>query len=309
MTTFRQAQTGNRVYRGVGQSPNMGQVSAQGAQGYLKRELRNRNQGGVVRPVGNDGKSDSRSGAAARALRGGQISGNLGNNVGRPGANKNPGRKMQGTKSPLNQGQGQGQAVGTTPSPVQIPQVTVNANGTLELPYSQNMSSAAIQALNESNEELLNLQMEEQAMAQEAMQGRRDADIAFKELGKQNLSTNASGGTAFSSKYGKDVADTSTAYSNTLSDISRREADFNQNAALRRATIQRSLNEQLAAAAQENQFDLTEDAGSLGYGQYQGDTHSHDKNRNKNKNKNKPKPPPKKGTGVAPAKPGKGKRK
>lgn len=291
MVSFRQAQTGNRVYRGVGQSPNLGQVSAKGAQGYLKRELRKPSKG--VRPVGNDGQSDRRSGVAARALRGGQIAGNLGNNVGRPGANPNPSRQQKGVKSGFNnKGKKSSQTVGATPEAISppTPQVTVTSNGTLELPYSQNLGLSAMKALQDSNDELLSLQQEEQQMQMEAMQGRRDADLAYKQLQQQNLSSNASGGTVFSSMYGKSVAEGAGAYSNTLADISRQEADFNQQAALRRAMIQSSLAEQLAAAAQENQVDLTEEAGNLGYGRYQGEVHTHDKNKNKNKSKSGTRP-------------------
>lgn len=280
MVSFNKAQTGSRVYRGVGTSPNLGQVSARGAQGYLKREL-NKPQNGV-RPVGNDGKSDRRSGVAARALRGGPIAGNLGNNVGRPGPGA--GRKnlpSKGVKSNLPQ---KSRSEGTNSSPVgtslsttpTAPQVKVNANGMLELPYSQNMSLSAMKALQGSNEELLALQQEEQALQQEAMQGRRDADLTYRQLQQQNLAGNASSGTAYSSAYGKDVADSASAYSNTLADISRRESDFTQQASLRRAMIQSALAEQLAAAAQENQVELTDQAGELGFGQYQGETHGHD---------------------------------
>lgn len=78
MANIRKALVGNRVYGGVRTSPNKGQVSAKGAQGYLKRELAKRRTGPVgpvkisrpiVRPKGRDGKSDSRSGVAATALR------------------------------------------------------------------------------------------------------------------------------------------------------------------------------------------------------------------------------------------------
>lgn len=62
-------QTGKRVYNGVSQSPNRGQVSAKGAQGYIKRELRKKQKSGVLRQVGSDGKSDSRSAVAALALK------------------------------------------------------------------------------------------------------------------------------------------------------------------------------------------------------------------------------------------------
>lgn len=78
MANIRKALVGNRVYGGVRNSPNKGQVSAKGAQGYLKRELAKRRPGpmgpvqvknSIVRPKGRDGKSDSRSGVAAHALR------------------------------------------------------------------------------------------------------------------------------------------------------------------------------------------------------------------------------------------------
>lgn len=69
MASIRKAQTGNRVYKGISQSPNVGQVSAKGSQGYIKRELRKKARSGVVRQIGGDGKSDSRSAVAALALR------------------------------------------------------------------------------------------------------------------------------------------------------------------------------------------------------------------------------------------------
>lgn len=70
MTSIRKAQTGKRLYKmGTSQSPNMGQVSAKGAQGYVKRELRKKARAGIVRQVGGDGKSDRRSAVAAKALR------------------------------------------------------------------------------------------------------------------------------------------------------------------------------------------------------------------------------------------------
>lgn len=118
MVSANKALTGKRVYKGVSQSPNVGQVSAKGSQGYIKRELRKKNNlqskrlGGTkppikpkpmfkpapvpqkpmfkhppkaaqasllkqaaianrpsfARPVGRDGKSDSRSAVAAKAL-------------------------------------------------------------------------------------------------------------------------------------------------------------------------------------------------------------------------------------------------
>lgn len=279
MATMRQAQTGNRVYRGVGTSPNMGPVSAKGAQGYLQRELR-KPAAATARPVGSDGKSDSRSGVAARAL----------NNTigGRPQAGKlNQPKGPQGVNSGLGQKGQHQQPVGAAPAqqaPV-VPQIKVNANGQLELPYSQNLSLAAMQALQGSNDDLMALQQEEQELQQMVQQGRRDAETQYGQLKEQTLSGNASNGTAFSSMYAKGVADNATAYSNTLADLSRQETDGQQQFAARRAAIQNSLAQTLAQQAQEEADALNEDAGSLGYGTYQGEDHSHDKN--------KPKPKPK----------------
>lgn len=76
--------TGNRVYKGGVTAPNKGPVSAKGAQGYVKRELRSKltdrkrtlaKPGGgmiqrpVVSPKGSDGASDRRSKVAAMALQ------------------------------------------------------------------------------------------------------------------------------------------------------------------------------------------------------------------------------------------------
>ena len=76
MSSIQKAQTGKRVYNGAGTSPNKGQVSAKGAQGYIQRELRNKNdlnqkrQSGMAaaNPKGSDGQSDSRSAVAAKSL-------------------------------------------------------------------------------------------------------------------------------------------------------------------------------------------------------------------------------------------------
>ena len=76
---IRKALTGNRVYKGGMTAPNKGAVSAKGATGYVKRELRKRSSltkpksGGIVRPMvspkGKDGNSDRRSRVAAMALQ------------------------------------------------------------------------------------------------------------------------------------------------------------------------------------------------------------------------------------------------
>lgn len=275
MASLQRAQTGNRVYGGVGQSPNRGQVSARGAQGYLQRELGNRNQGGVRNPVGRDGKSDSRSGVASRALNQGFAS-----NGGRPQAG---GKKPGGNKAKLPGAKGTKPTVATpleqasqqVIAPPPPPQIKVNDQGLLELPYSQNMSSGALKAFTDGNEELVGLQAEEQAMQLEAMQGRRDANTQYGQLKTQTLAGNSTGGTAFSSMHSQQIAGNATAYSNTLGDISKKEADFNQNASARRAAIQSSLAMQLASGAQEYGDELGDEAGTLGFGTEEHPTNEH----------------------------------
>lgn len=96
MSSIQKAQTGNRVYNGAGTSPNKGQVSAKGAQGYIQRELRNKNdlnqkrQSGVAaaNPKGSDGKSDSRSAVAAKSLS--RMSGKSGGSIPDPIAGLSP---------------------------------------------------------------------------------------------------------------------------------------------------------------------------------------------------------------------------
>lgn len=289
MATLQRAQTGNRVYNGVGQAPNIGQVSASGAQGYLQRELRKRNG---ARPVGGDGKSDRRSGVAARAL------GTMFNNPGRPvAAPASPMKnKNKGTGALKGNNQGKGKNQGNKPKgirdgtiipnqPMQVPQVTVNANGILELPYNQDLSMDAWTAVNESNNELLALQQEEQEAALQAMQARRDAEVQYNQLKTETESSNAGRGALYSSMHGKNVADNVTNYSNTLADISAQQSQLSASLAQRRAAIQTALNQQLSAQAQQYGHDLGEnEAGNLGYGQA---AIKPGKNKNQNKNKNK----------------------
>lgn len=308
MVSFNKAQTGARVYAGARTAPNKGPVSAAGAQGYLKRELAKKNG---ARPVGGDGKSDSRSGVASAAL--GRM---LGNNGPRGQAQgRGPNRGQNSILGPQASAPPPPAANSNSPSGLpapMIPQVQINANGILELPYNQNLSAEGLAAVEESNQGLLDLNSQEQQIALEAAQGRRDAEIAFGQMNQQNLSGNAAGGTAFSSKYGKAVSDTATSYTNTLSDISNRESQTKADIANRRAAIQASLNQQLAQAAQSYANDMNEDAGDYGFGQGYGQQGERNTGRNngggkKNppKKNNPPKKhndPPKRGSGGGPVK-------
>lgn len=276
MATFRQAQTGNRVYQGARQAPNKGPVSAAGAQGYLQREIQNRNKG-TARPVGGDGKSDSRSGVAAKAL----------NRLTGPGRGRpNP---LSAQPKPPPPPAANPNSPSGLPAPM-IPQVTINANGILELPYSQNLSADALANVEASNADLLAVDQEEQQAALEAMQNRQAAESQYSQLKMQTESGNASRGALFSSMNGKNIVDNANVYTNTLAEISGREASAKADAAARRAAIQASLNQQLAAGAQNYANEMNESAGDYGFGQgygQQGERNVRDRDKNKNKDKGK----------------------
>lgn len=295
MVSFNKAQTGNRVYNGAGQAPNKGPVSAAGAQGYLKRELNNRNRNSA-RPVGGDGKSDSRSGVAARALRS-MVGG------GRPqaGGLKQPTRP--GVMSNLPTAPPPPAANSNSPSGLpapMIPQVQINANGILELPYDQNLSATSLAAVDASNADLMAIDQEEQQAKIEAMQNRNAALTQYGQLKTQTESGNASSGSLFSSMNGKNIVDNANAYTNTLAEISNREASATSDAATRRAAIQASLNQQLAEAAQTYANDMNENAGDYGFGQgygQQGERNTGRHNGGSKKNPPKKNDPPKKNHG------------
>jgi len=256
MFSQQQAQTGKRVYGGVSQSPNRGQVSAAGAQGYIKRELANKNRAGVVRRFGKDGKSDNRSAVAAQALQR--------KSKRKPG--ETPGTKPEPTKGsggrPVVPGQQDQQQ--TQP---QVQQVQITADGILQLPYNQNYSSEQLAAITGANDELLALKAEGDQQAQQYGQGKRDSQLAYNSLRGQTLNENAAGGTAFSSRYGTAVANNATGYANQMGDLEAQNTGFLQNQGLQRTAIQSSLNQQLAALAQQYADDLNGEAGGLGYGQ------------------------------------------
>lgn len=272
MFSRQQAQTGKRVYGGISQAPNRGQVSAAGAQGYIKRELRNKNRSGVLRRIGGDGQSDNRSAVAAQALarqkKGGPI---RGRGEGRPITGG-----KQGDKSGPIRGKDEGRPVvkGGDKSgpfipenkPKPPPQVTVNPNGVLELPYNQEFSVEQLAAINDANEQLLGLKMAGDQQAQEYGQAKRQSQLAYDSLRGQTLNQNAAQGTAFSSRYGTAVVNNATGFANEIGDLEQQNANFLQNRGLQLSGIQSSLNQQLAALAQQYGNDLNEQAGDLGYG-------------------------------------------
>lgn len=251
MLSTQQALTGNTVYGGTTQAPNQGQVSAQGAQGYIKRELRHKKRHGVLRRIGNDGQSDNRSTVAAQALHR-----QVRFNGGRPVVNN----QTPGTHPANAVGAEQSQA------PVGPPPIKVTRDGILQLPYDQSFSAEQLAAITDANNQLLELNNETNQHALDHAANRRNADAAYEQLRRQALSGNAASGTAFSSRYGTEVANNATDYAHEVSDLDYENASFEQNRQLQQAAIESSLNQQLAALAQDYSNTLNDQAGQLGFG-------------------------------------------
>lgn len=275
MLSRRTAQTGKRVYRGTGHSPNRGQVSSAGAKGYIKRELRNKARAGVQRRVGGDGKSDNRSAVASRALH------RKPNGPTKLGPKRVPPKKKPAPKpkpkppnhtgtapiEPEFQGDPKARTMDPNATLPQTQQVQVTKDGILQLPYDQAWGAEQLAAVTGANEELLGLKMEGDQQALEYGQGKRQSQLAFQSLQNQTRNANAASGTAFSSKYGTAVANNANTFANEMGDLEAANTGFQQNQNLQRNSIQTSLNQQLAALAQQQADALNEQAGSLGFGQ------------------------------------------
>lgn len=252
MLSRNTALMGKRVYRGAGQAPNRGQVSAKGAQGYIRRELNKKNGRNKARqqnkPVGQlkgrDGKSDTRSAVAAKAL-------------GRQ-------TQLEGRQSAATLAAG-----GAPRYDQQHQNVVVNDAGVLELPYNQAFGQEQFNALDEANQELLGLKIEGDQQALDFGQNTRQLEQQYGQAQRQTLNENAASGTAFSSKYGTAVSGNANAFANQQAQLQGQNASFLQNQALQRAQIQNSLNQQLALAVQNYGVELGEQAGDLGFGNAQ----------------------------------------
>lgn len=267
MLSVQQAQTGNRVYGGTTYAPNQGQVSAQGAQGYIRRELRHRKRNGVVRRIGGDGQSDNRSAVAAQALQRKVQFQHGGRPVVMPNGST-PGTKpvMDGASGGIKTPAGAGNPLGAQGAPPGPPPIQITKDGILQLPYDQSFSSEQLSAITDANQKLLDLKAQNDQHALDFASKRRETDVAYDALKRQTLNSNAAGGTAFSSKYGTDVAGNATQYANQVGDLEYENASFQQNHELSQAAIESSLNQQLAALAQDYANNLNDQAGQLGYG-------------------------------------------
>jgi hypothetical protein len=266
------------VYGGGSFAPNRGAVSAQGAQGYLRREIKKQNTGpfGGVSAVGRDGQSNTRSGVAQNILKrradptpqramGGGSGIIAGDNKPKPpikpttgGGGKDP----IGNTGPMNPN---GNPTGpSTPVPPPVPTVVVSPTGQLNLPYDQQFSSEVLAALDQYNNELMDLQLDQQQEGLDYTIQRRDADSAYTGTKRSTLASNAARGTAFSSQYGTAVANNAQQYQNKIGDLDTKHSMFGQNNELRRAGILTAFQRMLSQSAMDYGNDLSEDAGNLG---------------------------------------------
>lgn len=269
MVNMAQGLKGRTVYSGGSFAPTRGPVSGQGVQGYLRREVTKGNRGlyGGVSQFGRDGLSDTRSGVAQRAMqrRGGQQQtppthytpeGGYGNNP--PRAQQQPGQQQQSQPA--------GQPV-SQPPPPGTPAVTVNANGILELPYSPAWGNEVLGGFQDTNTALADLQAQQQAQAAAYAMSKKQARDQYGNIQRDTLNDNASRGVAFSSGYGVAVGKDANDFNNYNNNLDVENSQLNAGFDFNRTSILNAFKDQLRQASLDYANSLTQDAGTLGYGQ------------------------------------------
>lgn len=272
MTGLTASLQGRNVYGSGSYAPTRGQVSAQGMQGYLRREMRGNNQGmfGGVSRFGRDGRSDTRSGMAAQALARQQRN-RPGNQKGLGGVNwRDRGRtafqgQNRGNSPASPGGNAQGAAVGA-PASSAPPTVTVNDAGILELPYSPAWNQEILGGLQDTNSALLALQQQQQQQALQYASDKRMAGIGYDETQRQTLNDSSGRGTAFSSGYGVAVGRNANDYNNLLNSLDLDNSQANAGYDFDRTAIINAFKDQLRQGSLAYADSLVEGAGTLGYG-------------------------------------------
>lgn len=282
MVSMPQASRGRTVYSGGSFAPTRGPVSGQGAQGYLKRESRKNNMGiwGGSSRFGKDGKSDTRSGVAQRAMQrrggiggwaGGMMNNAIGKGSGGFGANQQGGGgSNSGGGNPQQQGGNEpaavGAPVGQAPPSVATPTVVVGDAGKLELPYDPSYGQDVYDALKSTNDEIAGVGMQEQAQAglyaqQQHMQGQQYDSQKVRTLNKGGAS-----GNLFSSGQGMAIASDENMNQNALNALATDNNAVMTGLGTQRSSIQNAFRQFLSNRTLNYADDLSEDAGELGYG-------------------------------------------
>ncbi len=259
---FNRFAAGKKVYGQGSYAPTRGQVNPQG---YIQREIKNRNQqalagrGGVSR-VGNDGQSDTRSGIAKRLL------GNKGSSAGagRPPravvTNSGGGNsaRPKTTRSPSpGITRGPGITAGVRP-PVSV--VQANPTGQLQLPYGSEFANQALDAQMAYDAEILALQGDEQENESAYASNSRDLEQGYTNQQRGTLNENASSGTAFSSAMGVGVNEDSRLYNNSKNDLLSGYTNFKTGLGNRKNQASTALRTMLQRAQQGYADQLAQEA-------------------------------------------------
>lgn len=241
---------GRTVYGNGSFAPNRGQVSAQGAQGYIKRQIAQQNkvvqQGPYsTQPVGRDGKSDRRSGVAQAAL-----------NKPKTKANTSPG-KLKGRPAVGNSSSSQPKSsTPTTAGPAQysqpVTQVVTGPTGTLSIAVDSQFAPDVQAAYQEYQDSILAQQEEDQANALEYQEQMRKSNASFTDQKRNTLNDNASRGVAFSSAYSTAVGRDQSDYDNQINYLNQWNTNNQTNSNNRRNLASQSFNGRLAAIMAQN---------------------------------------------------------
>lgn len=269
MLSTRKAATGRTVYPGGSFAPHTGQVSAQGTQGYINRGMRQKAAQRSVSAFGADGKSNTRSGLAQKALaRNSSPAGRPANSAVAPTPTPPAGSEIGQNQGPDSQAPAPAPAPAPNVDPVTgLPvSITIGPTGTLELPYSSAWSAALLDSLEQANAGLLELQGEQQQQALSYAASRRNAGLEYDDTKRATLNNSAGAGTAFSSGYGLAVGNNANAYNNEVNDMDVANSAFGNSIAAKRAAIQSGFNQQLQKAVLDYAADLADNAGNLGLG-------------------------------------------
>lgn len=145
--------------------------------------------------------------------------------------------------------------------------VKINSNGQLDLPYSEQFGMDMLNTQQNMNSQLLDLNAQQQNQAMEYMNAKRQAQQDYQDAGRQTLNNDAARGMAFSSGYGKHVADNARNYDQYMGSLEGQNSAFLGQVAQQRQGIETGYNDFLRRAAYQRAMELSGDAGTLGFGQ------------------------------------------
>ncbi len=249
---------GRPVYGNGSYAPNRGQVSANGAQGYIRREIAKQNktvqQGPYsTQPVGRDGQSDRRSGVAQAAM-------------GRPA----PRTKAASVRAnPSMGGTGGGRtASSAAPAAASAPasytpnttQMVVSPTGSLSISVNSQLAPDVASAYEEYLNNLNAQDEEDRQNALDYQENLRQANETYAGQQRSTLNNSASRGVAYSSAYSTAVERDSSDYNNGVNYLNQLNSNNQTNSNNRRALYQQAFDRRLAAITSQSAGMDAEDA-------------------------------------------------